>query len=99
MTAFPQKGGESRKLDRKALPPPGPEHLLAKQAGNSAVPSARASLSAMPSLPSGDALHDEILAIFKRTSLSGPISTILTVLSWVCAGIYMCGALPCPVCA
>ena len=30
------------------------------------------------------------------TSLSGPISTILTVLSWICAGIYMCGALPSP---
>ena len=33
------------------------------------------------------------------TSLSGPISTILTVLSWICAGIYMCGARPSPVCA
>ena len=33
------------------------------------------------------------------TSLSGSLSTILTVLSWICAGIYMCGALPSPVCA
>ena len=33
------------------------------------------------------------------TSLSGSISTILTVSSWICAGIYMCGALPSPVCA
>ena len=33
------------------------------------------------------------------TSLSGPISTILTVLGWICAGMYMCGALPSPVCA
>ena len=33
------------------------------------------------------------------TSLSGSISTISTVLSWISAGIYMCGALPCPVCA
>ena len=33
------------------------------------------------------------------TSLSGSISTILTVLSWICAGVYMCGALPSPVCA
>ena len=32
------------------------------------------------------------------TSLSGSISTMLTVLSWICAGIYMCGALPSPVC-
>ena len=33
------------------------------------------------------------------TSLSGLVSTILTSLSWICAGIYMCGALPSPVCA
>ena len=33
------------------------------------------------------------------TSLSGSISTILTILSWICAGIYMCAALPSPVCA
>ena len=33
------------------------------------------------------------------TALSGSISTILTVLSWSFAGIYMCGALPSPVCA
>ena len=33
------------------------------------------------------------------TSLSGSISTILTVLSWICAGIHTCGALPSPVCA
>ena len=32
-------------------------------------------------------------------SLSGSISTILTVLSWLCVSIHMCGALPCPVCA
>ena len=33
------------------------------------------------------------------TALSGSISTILTIWSWICAGIYMCGALPSPVCA
>ena len=37
------------------------------------------------------------------TSLSGSIPTILTSLSWICAGIYTCrhtcGALPSPVCA
>ena len=33
------------------------------------------------------------------TSLFGSISTILTILSWICAGVYMCGALPSPVCA
>ena len=33
------------------------------------------------------------------TSLSGSISTILTVLSWICVGIHMCGALPAPFCA
>ena len=33
------------------------------------------------------------------TSLSGSISTILTVLSWICVGIHMCKALPSPVCA
>ena len=33
------------------------------------------------------------------TALSGSISTVLTLLSWICAGISMCGALPSPVCA
>ena len=33
------------------------------------------------------------------TSLSGSISTILTVLSWICTGIYICRALPSPVSA
>ena len=33
------------------------------------------------------------------TALSGPIFTILTVLSWICVGIHMCGALPSPVLA
>ena len=34
-----------------------------------------------------------------RTSLSGSISTILTVLSWICVGMLRCGALPSPVLA
>ena len=38
-------------------------------------------------------------ALYWGTALSGSISTILTILSWICAGIYMCGALPSPVCA
>ena len=33
------------------------------------------------------------------TSLPGSISTISTVLSWICAGMYMCGARPSPGCA
>ena len=33
------------------------------------------------------------------TALSGSISTVLTGLSWICAGICMCEALPSPVCA
>ena len=33
------------------------------------------------------------------TTLSGPIFTILTVLSWICVGMHMCGALPSPVLA
>ena len=33
------------------------------------------------------------------TSLSGSISTILTVLNWICVGIHRCGALPSPVLA
>ena len=33
------------------------------------------------------------------TALSGSISTVLTVLSWICAGIHSRRALPCPVCA
>ena len=32
------------------------------------------------------------------TSLSGSISTGLTILSWICVGIHRCGALPSPVC-
>ena len=32
-------------------------------------------------------------------SLSGSISTISTVSSWLCVSMHMCGALPCPVCA
>ena len=35
----------------------------------------------------------------KGTALSGSISTVLTVLSWICVGIHSRGALPCPVCA
>ena len=35
----------------------------------------------------------------KGTALSGSVSTILTILSWISAGISMCGALPSPVCA
>ena len=33
------------------------------------------------------------------TALSGPIFTILTVSSWICVGIHMCGALTSPDCA
>ena len=33
------------------------------------------------------------------TALSGPIFTVLTVLSWIYVGIHMCKALPSPVCA
>ena len=33
------------------------------------------------------------------TSLSGSISTNLTVLNWICVGTHRCGALPSPVCA
>ena len=33
------------------------------------------------------------------TALSGSISTVLTVLSWICVGIHRCGVLPSPVCA
>ena len=33
------------------------------------------------------------------TALSGSISTILTVLSWICVGIHSRRALPSPVCA
>ena len=40
-----------------------------------------------------------LVCLVHGTSLSGSISTILTVLSWSFAGIYMCGALPSPVCA
>ena len=34
-----------------------------------------------------------------RTALSGSISTILTVLDWICVGIHGRGALPSPVLA
>ena len=33
------------------------------------------------------------------TALSGSISTVFTVLSWICVGIHSRRALPCPVCA
>ena len=33
------------------------------------------------------------------TSPFGSILTILTILSWICAGMYICGALPSPACA
>ena len=33
------------------------------------------------------------------TALSGSISTVLTVFSWICVGIHRCGALLSPVCA
>ena len=37
--------------------------------------------------------------IIDGTALSGPISTILTVLSWICVGIHRRGVLPSPVLA
>ena len=33
------------------------------------------------------------------TALPGSISTVFTVLSWICVGIHSCRALSCPVCA
>ena len=44
-------------------------------------------------------LTDTDESVSVGTSLSGSNSTILTILSWICAGIYMCGARPSPVCA
>ena len=38
-----------------------------------------------------------VAGLARCTSLSGSISTILTILSWICAGISMCGALLYPV--
>ena len=35
---------------------------------------------------------------WKGTALSGSISTVLTVLSWICVGIHSRRALHCPVC-
>ena len=37
--------------------------------------------------------------ILQSTALSGSISTVLTVLSWICLDIHSRRALPCPVCA
>ena len=39
------------------------------------------------------------IVLASGAALSGPIFTISTVLSWICAGIYMCGVLPSPVLA
>ena len=47
----------------------------------------------------GAGLTAEMCVSSWGTSLSGPISTVLTILSWICAGICMCGTLPSPVCA
>ena len=38
-------------------------------------------------------------AELQRTALSGSISTVLTILSWICVGIHSRRALPSPVCA
>ena len=38
-------------------------------------------------------------SILAGTALSGSISTVFTVLSWICVGIHSRRALPCPVCA
>ena len=38
-------------------------------------------------------------ASLSGTSLSGSISTVFTVLGWICVGIHSRRALPCPVCA
>ena len=45
-----------------------------------------------------DAIGNGISISADGTALSGSISTILTVLSCIFAGIYMCGAQPSPVC-
>ena len=42
---------------------------------------------------------NQVTVVLRGTALSGSISTILTVLRWIYAGIYMCGAGPSPVCA
>ena len=60
-------------------------------AANLSVPASLACLVLPPAFASGWAGIG--------TSLSGSISTILTILSWISAGIYMCGALPSPGCA
>ena len=48
-----------------------------------------------------DSFHPSIYLCSLRacTALSGPIFTILTVLSWICVGIHRCEAMPSPVCA
>ena len=47
----------------------------------------------------GFELGEELTKFRAGTALSGPISTLLTVLSWIYVGIHMCKALPSPVCA
>ena len=57
-----------------------------------------ASLVVIPPMLYVGIVHGAVLS-GTGTSLSGSISTISTVLSWVCVGIPMCGAMPSPVCA
>ena len=54
---------------------------------------------APPALRARMRLDSSKLGTCHGAALSGSISTILTVLSWIFAGIYMCGAQPSPVCA
>ena len=49
--------------------------------------------------PLWDATTGRVWVFFNGTALSGSISTVLTVLSWICVGIHNRRALPSPVCA
>ena len=57
-------------------------------------------------VPAGESTVAVLLAVYgptlwwpRGTALSGSISTVLTVLSWICVGMEMCGGLPSPVLA
>ena len=75
-------------------------HPVAPHGKEQAVPPLLACFPPGPTSPgSVTPFNVATMLHFLGTALSGSISTISTVLSWVCFGIHRRGALPSPVCA
>ena len=92
--------GSGRRVTRARHPNADPETMGARRSRSiyeGWLPAAGPSW--YPAAPGPSPGVDYVSGAADCTSLSGSISTILTVLNWICAGIYMCGALSSPVCA